>query len=162
MLRKIELAATTAATVFSVGALLDLVMERAGKLDPASISGGVFPLADLPFAPDISGTITFLAGGILVLAAILAQMSVLSSLGASATADIARLDRWRRMTWGASIIETAGCLLFVFSGTLLFLPSALALLLVGVAELATIWHDMERRTARHVHTAVTHGQRSHP
>ncbi len=158
MLRKIQVAATVAATVFSVGALLDLVMERAGKLDPAAISGGTFPLSDLPFAPEISGTIAFLAAGALVLAALCAQASVLSSLHAG----IADLDRWRRMTWGASIAETAGCLLFVFSGTLIFLPSALALLLVGVAELATIWRDMERRSGRHVRHVVTNGQRSHP
>ncbi len=158
MLRKIQLAATLAATIFSAGALFDLSMVRAGKLDAVAISGGAFPLADLPFAPDVTGTITFLLGGILVIAAVVAQMSVWSSGQASDCDDRLRLDAWRRLTWGASITETAGCLLFIFSGTLLFLPSAVALLLVGVAELATIWQDMEHRT---VHPVLPREQRSH-
>jgi hypothetical protein len=147
MLRKIQLAATLVATIFSAGALFDLIMVRVGKLDAAAISGGAFPLADLPFAPDVTGTLTFLLGGVLVGAAVMAQMSVWSSGQASQSANRARLDAWRRLTWGASITETAGCLLFIFSGTLLYLPSAVALLLTGVAELATIWHDMDHRNA---------------
>lgn len=157
MLRTIQMAATMTALLFNMGALFDLIMVHIGKLDASAIAGGSFPLANLPFTPVISGTITFLVSAVLVGATVLAQISVRASRRAAAT----HLDRWRRITWGASITETAGALLFIFNGTLLFLPAAVALLLVGVAELATIWRDMEARSPNAALPVLTRHQRLH-
>ena len=152
MLRKIQLSATIVATILSVGALFDLIMERAGKLTLDHTASNNFPLAGMPFTPDISGTLTILLGAILVTAAVLAQWSVTVSCRASRAGDIACVNRWRRLTWSASIIQTSGCLLFVFNGSLLFLPAAVALLLVGVAELASI---LEEDVEVHKHPLVS-------
>jgi hypothetical protein len=141
MLRRIQGAATLTALLFAVGAIFDLIMVHLGKLDASAIAGDAFPLADLPFTPVIAGAITFWVAAILLGATVVAQISVRASRRAAPE----RLDGWRRVTWAVSIIETAGALLFIFNGMLLFLPAAVALLLVGVAELATIWRDMERR-----------------
>jgi hypothetical protein len=145
MLRKIQLTAAGVAATLSAFALFDLVMERLGKLSADVIFDASALLTNMPFIPSVHGNFTlFLAAG-LTLAPCGALVSVRRSQRLSIIGDYGRLDLWRRLTWGASIIETAGCLLFIFSGTLLFLPGAVALLLVGVAELATILHEVDAR-----------------
>lgn len=141
MLRNIQFAASLVATVLSAGALFDLAMEQAGKQPLDGGASANFPLAGMPFTPVITGTLTLLLGMALLVATILALWSVRVTCRASHAGDTARVNRWRRLTWSASIAETSGCLLFIFNGSLLFLPSAVALLLVGVAELATILEE---------------------
>jgi hypothetical protein len=156
MLRKIQLVAAGVAATFSTVALFDLLMERLGKLSAEAIFDSSAILTDMPLVPSVQGAWTFGLASALMVATWLAVVSVRRSQHLSAHSDYVRLDFWRRLTWGASIVETAGCLLFVFSGTLLFLPGAVALLLVGVAELATILHEMDARVPaaaeRHHHT----------
>jgi hypothetical protein len=145
MLRKIQLAAAGVAAILSVFALFDLVMERLGKLSADAIFTSSTLLTALPLVPSVQGIYTLFLATVLMVAAGIAVLSVWRSQSLSAEGDYIRLDLWRRLTWGASIIETGGCLLFIFSGTLLFLPGAVALLLVGVAELASIMHEVEAR-----------------
>ncbi len=145
MLRKIQLAAAGVAATLSAFALFDLVMERLGNLSTDAIFASSALLTDMPLVPSVQGTYALVLAVGLTLAACVAMVSVWRSQRLSAACDFRRLDLWRRLTWGASIVETAGCLLFVCSGTLLFLPGAVALLLVGVAELATILHEVDAR-----------------
>ena len=62
------------------------------------------------------------------------------------------LTWWRSFVWGASVIETTGCLILVMHTTLIFVPSAVALMIAGVAELAIILHIGEQLP----HSATNH------
>ena len=147
MLRKIQLAAASVAATFSTLALFDLIMERAGKLSADAIFDSSALLTDMPLVPSVHGIYTFFLATGMTVAACMAVVSVRRSQHLSASGNYQHLDAWRRITWGSSIVETTGCLLFVCSGTLLFLPGAIALLLVGVAELAAILHEVDQRAS---------------
>jgi hypothetical protein len=127
MLRAIQLATAWVAAFFAAVAACDLLVWH----------------LDAPLASDAADSPWALLTMLLVTAALLAAISVTGSVRAVQTSHRARLESWRRMTWAASIIETAGCLVLIGFGTLLFLPSAFGLLAVGVAELASILHDVE-------------------
>jgi hypothetical protein len=140
LLRKIQLTATSTAVLMSAVALFDVVMQVAGK---QSSNAGTFPLGVGAMLAPIAGAFKIIVGTVLTLVALLAVFSVMKSC--RLVHDGLRLESWRRLTWAASIVETSGALLFVFSGSVLFLPAAVALLLVGVAELASILREMEQR-----------------
>jgi hypothetical protein len=141
MLRKIQQAAATVTTILSVGALFDLLMAHLGKLDLPADASSAFPLTGMPFTPALTAFFALVLGAILLGAAIVAQWSVMTTCHASKENDVMRVNHLRRFTWMASIIQTTGCLLFIFNGILLFVPAAMALLLVGVAELASILQE---------------------
>ncbi len=159
MLRKIQLAAALTAWFFGIVALGDVLAIRAGLLQVALYNAALWSWFHVPVAPSLAGSLLMgLAAG-MAFTSFTAVLSVWEGLRAWHVGAAARLDFWRRFTWGASVIETGGCLLFVMNGIVLFVPSAVALLIVGVAELATILQDMERqpepvvrRLARHERT----------
>jgi hypothetical protein len=67
------------------------------------------------------------------------------------------IDSWRRMMWTGAILETIGAVLLTFNGSLYFIPSAVSLLLIGVAELAAIWQALEDHAWNVPH--LPHGKR---
>lgn len=147
MLRKIQRIAAITAAIFGIGALFDVVASVAGfapapETIPLLFSG--LPMIDR--APTLPGWLmVFIALG-LTIAPFVAIMTV--SRGSQAAHDNARsrLDGCRRVTWGTSIVETTGCLMLMLNGSIFFVPSAVALLIVGVAELASILYDVEHGT----------------
>lgn len=147
VLRRIQIAATIIAAVFSVIAGFDVIVAA---LQRGPTAGGA--MLNLPGAslallvPPWSWLV--LAGGLAV-APFCTVVSAVRSCHAARHGDTGALDGWRRITWGSSIVETTGCLAFVLLGTLLYLPSAVALLIAGVAELATILQDIEQHAPDH-------------
>ena len=138
MLRKIQLAASLIAILFGLGALFDVLTLSSTPSSMIFSNWNLIPLLS---------PVESVAMGIgLITVAILASFSVRASWQAAQHNDKHALDRWRYVTWGASIMETFGCLIFAMYGSLLYLPSAVALLIVGVAELATILHEVECET----------------
>src|SRR5579884_1016666 len=137
MLRQIQLVATLLAGLLGIGAMFDLLMLKAGS--------GTMLLAGLPLIPTLSRGESIAMGAILTVTALIAPIGTLRSRCAIRAKNPRRLDLWRRVTWGLGNVETAGCLLFALNGSLLYLPSAIALLIAGVAELATILYEVRGR-----------------
>jgi hypothetical protein len=137
MVRKIQLIATLLAGFLGIGALFDLFVLRTGET--------TMLLAGLPLIPTLSRGESLALGAILTATALIAPISTLRCHQAISSENRRGLDFWRRVTWGLSNVETAGCLLFALNGSLLYLPSAIALLIAGVAELATILYEVQRR-----------------
>ena len=136
MLRTIQLAATLLAGFLGIGALFDLLVLKAGAT--------TMLLGELPLIPTLSRGESIALGAAMTATAMLASVSAIRSRHAIQAKGRRRLDFWRRVTWGLSNVETAGCLLFALNGSLLYLPSAIALLVAGVAELATILYEVQR------------------
>ena len=139
MLRKIQLASTWLSAIFGFGALFDVFFVQGNATTTLFPGWRIVPVLT-------GGWITALAL-LLTIVPLFAIFSITRSRNLMRDTNVYSIDVWRRMTWGISIIETAGCLLFAVDGSLLYLPSAVALLITGVAELATILNDVESRTS---------------
>lgn len=141
MIRKIQIAASSLAAVFGIGAFFDVLTLKTSPSAMLFYGWKLIPL--------LSQWENIALGLILTVTAIGAHFSVLRSYHALTHSDLHALVLWRYVTWSTSIVETAGCLVFAIYGSLLYLPSAVALLIAGVAELATILHEVERKTRFH-------------
>jgi hypothetical protein len=136
MLRSIQQAAAGIAVFFGVGAFCDVIFLH------APLDGIILPLAlqlSLPFAwiAPLAFALCVLPFGIF--------FSIRRSTLLAREREYVALDWWRRITWGLSILEAGGSFLFTFYGSLLFVPSAIALFIAGVAELGCIMHEIEYR-----------------
>jgi len=134
MLRMIQKAATTMSAFFALVACINLLV----------LPGNTPPLMPIPVWPQMAQWRNEIIVLVTVLP-LLCHVTVWMSVYYSNRRQFAQLDAWRRLTWGFSVAEACGCLWLAFGGILLYLPSTIALLLVGVAELATILYDVERR-----------------
>ncbi len=138
MLRNIQAAAAGIAAIFAFGAFFDFAVKAQGTI---GLMHSPWPGTDL--AQFIPTWLWFDAAIGLACVPWLAMLSVRASRKAKQANDHVSLEYWRRITWATSISQTTGCLFFVLDGSLLFLPAAIALLIVGVAELACILQDLE-------------------
>ncbi len=138
MLRNIQLIAASIAAFFGVVALYDFYALPFAWNNITAPWPGVSSLEMVP------GWMLATIAICLAIAPFGALASVARSKRVMGFAHFTALDHCRRITWAVSIIETAGCMVFVMHDSMLFLPSAAALLIVGVAELACILHDVER------------------
>lgn len=156
MLRRIQIFASGTAAFFGVVALGDILAMQAGKFQGVLPGASLWSWSNLHLAPELTemALLTLAIG--LTLAPFIGAFSVTRSCRSCRVGNVTRLDAWRRLTWGASIIETAGCLLLVMNGIVLFVPSAVALLIAGVAELASIMYDMERQPEHAVRNLAHH------
>ncbi len=139
MLRSIQRVTIAVAAFFALVAYLDLVVWHISLPHLSAASNVPWDMM-----PNMTGLSVVALATVLALMPLLATLTVVRSCAAARDGDYARLEYWRRLTWSTSIVETAGCIVFVGYGSLLFLPTAFALLIVGIAELATILRDIER------------------
>lgn len=137
IVRRIQLAAAGMSFFFALFALLDVVFETMPR-----DSSEVFPF---PMMSLLSWHWAVGSAIILTLVAGLTLLTISLSKRAECCHDFTRLDHIRRLTWGLSIFETTGCVMLALRGIPYYLPSALALLIVGVAELMTILSDIRYR-----------------
>lgn len=156
MLRRIQIFASCTAAFFGVVALGDVFAMQAGKFQGVLPGASLWSWSNLHLAPALTDMALMTLAIGLAIAPFIGAFSVARSSRWCRVGNVTRLDAWRRLTWGASIIETTGCLLLVMNGIVLFVPSAVALLIAGVAELASIMYDMERQPEHAVRRLAHH------